>query len=139
MLQNVSGETFDAVAVRKSLSKHSDFQSVTASAYLVFHQAQGDKQEINPIQLKSSLKTNGNRQRNDAPPPRKRGLYWFFSFSPDTGPPASLSPIKNQKNMGFVLNSQNYSYLCRRILCESNNRTDAQDSSYIQSNHLHND
>ena len=46
-MQNVSGETFDAVAVRKSLSKLSDFQSVTASPYRVLHQAQGDKQEIN--------------------------------------------------------------------------------------------
>ena len=47
-MQNVSGETFDAVAVRKSLSKLSDFQSDTASPYRVLHQAQGDKQEINP-------------------------------------------------------------------------------------------
>ena len=46
-MQNVSGETFDAVAVRKSLSKLSDFQSVTASPYRVLHQAQGDKQEKN--------------------------------------------------------------------------------------------
>ena len=46
-MQNVSGETFDAVSVRKSLSKLSDFQSVTASPYRVLHQAQGDKQEIN--------------------------------------------------------------------------------------------
>ena len=46
-MQNVSGETFDAVAVRKSLSKLSDFQSDTASPYRVLHQAQGDKQEIN--------------------------------------------------------------------------------------------
>ena len=37
----------DAVAIRKSLSKLSDFQSVTASPYRVLHQAQGDKQEIN--------------------------------------------------------------------------------------------
>ena len=48
-MQNVSGETFDAVAVRKSLSKLSDFQSDTASPYRVLHQAQGDKQEINPL------------------------------------------------------------------------------------------
>ena len=46
-MQNVSVETFDAVAVRKSLSKLSDFQSDTASPYRVLHQAQGDKQEIN--------------------------------------------------------------------------------------------
>ena len=46
-MQNVSGETFDAVAVSKSLSKLSDFQSVTASPYRVLHQAQGDKQEKN--------------------------------------------------------------------------------------------
>ncbi|MCI6250746.1 MAG: hypothetical protein MR641_05925, partial [Bacteroidales bacterium] len=65
MMQNVSSETFDAVSVRKSLSKLSDFQSVTASPYRVLHQAQGDKQEINPIQLKSSSKTNGSTQRND--------------------------------------------------------------------------
>ena len=45
-MQNVSSETFDAVAVRKSLSKFSDFQSDTASPYRVLHQAQGDKQEI---------------------------------------------------------------------------------------------
>ncbi|MDY2916012.1 MAG: hypothetical protein SOU18_09050 [Alloprevotella sp.] len=44
-MQNVSGETFDAVAVRKSLSKLSDFQPVTASPYRVLHQAQGDKQK----------------------------------------------------------------------------------------------
>ena len=55
-MQNVSVETFDAVAVRKSLSKLSDFQSDTASPYRVLHQAQGDKQEINPIRLKSSSK-----------------------------------------------------------------------------------
>ena len=46
-MQNVSGETFDAVSVRKSLSQLSDFQSVTASPYRVLHQAQGDKQEKN--------------------------------------------------------------------------------------------
>ena len=46
-MQNVSGETFDAVAVRKSLSKLSDFQSDTASPYRVLHQAQGDKQKNN--------------------------------------------------------------------------------------------
>ena len=46
-MQNVSGETFDAVSVRKSLSKLSDFQSDTASPYRVLHQVQGDKQEIN--------------------------------------------------------------------------------------------
>ena len=83
-MQNVSSETFDAVAVRKSLSKFSDFQSVTASPYRVLHQAQGDKQEINPIRLKSSLKTNGSTQRNDAPLPRKMGLSWFLSFISDT-------------------------------------------------------
>ena len=44
-MQNVSDETFDAVSVRKSLSKLSDFQSVTASPYRVLHQAQGDKQK----------------------------------------------------------------------------------------------
>ena len=44
-MQNVSSETFDAVTVRKSLSKLSDFQSDTASPYRVLHQAQGDKQE----------------------------------------------------------------------------------------------
>ena len=83
-MQNVSGETFDAVSVRKSLSKLSDFQSVTASPYRVLHQAQGDKQEINPIRLKSSSKTNGNRQRNDAPLRRKMGLFWFLFFISDT-------------------------------------------------------
>ena len=74
-MQNVSGETFDAVSVRKSLSKLSDFQSVTASPYRVLHQAQGDKQEINPIRLKSSSKTNGSTQRDDAPLQRKMGLF----------------------------------------------------------------
>ena len=74
-MQNVSGETFDAVAVRKSLSELSDFQSVTASPYRVLHQAQGDKQEINPIRLKSSSKTNGSTQRDDAPLPRKMCLF----------------------------------------------------------------
>ena len=74
-MQNVSDETFDAVSVRKSLSKLSDFQSDTASPYRVLHQAQGDKQEINPIWLKSASKTNGSTQRNDAPLPRKMGLF----------------------------------------------------------------
>ena len=45
-MQNVSGETFDAVSDWKFLSKLSDFQSDTASPYRVLHQAQGDKQEI---------------------------------------------------------------------------------------------
>ena len=84
-MQNVSGETFDAVSVRKSLSKLSDFQSVTASPYRVLHQAQGDKQEINPIQLKSLLKTNGNRQRNDAPLPRKMGLFPVYRLEEAEG------------------------------------------------------
>ena len=44
-MQNVSGETFDAVSVRKSLSKLSDFQSATAPPYRVLHQVQGDKQK----------------------------------------------------------------------------------------------
>ena len=74
-MQNVSSETFDAVAVSKSLSKLSDFQPATASPYRVLYQAQGDKQEINPIRLKSSSKTNGSTQRNDAPLPRKMGLF----------------------------------------------------------------
>ena len=77
-MQNVSGETFDAVTVRKSLSKLSDFQSDTASPYRVLHQAQGDKQEINPIWLKSAAKTNGSTQRNDAPLQRKMGLSGFL-------------------------------------------------------------
>ena len=76
-MQNVSGETFDAVSVRKSLSKLSDFQSVTASPYRVLHQAQGYKQEINPIRLKSSSKTNRNKQRNDA---LFRGKWVYFLF-----------------------------------------------------------
>ena len=37
----------DAMAVRKSLSKLSDFQPATASPYRVLHQVQDDKQEIN--------------------------------------------------------------------------------------------
>ena len=74
-MQNVSGETSDAVAVRKSLSKLSDFQSDTASPYRVLHQAQGDKQEINPIRLKSSSKTYGSTQRNDVLRPRKMCLF----------------------------------------------------------------
>ena len=78
-MQNVSGETFDAVSVRKSLSKLSDFQSVTASPYRVLHQAQGDKQKINPIWLKSS-KTNGRTQRNDAPLQRKNVFFLFIAL-----------------------------------------------------------
>ena len=74
-MQNVSGETFDAVSVRKSLSKLSDFQSDTASPYRVLHQAQGYKQEINPIRLKSSSKKNGSTQRNDLLRPREMGLF----------------------------------------------------------------
>ena len=79
-MQNVSGETFDAVSVRKSLSKLSDFQSDTASPYRVLHQAQGDKQKINPIRLKSSSKTNGSTQRNDAPLPRKMVFFLFIAL-----------------------------------------------------------
>src|SRR5574344_1906966 len=84
-MQNVSNETFDAVAVRKSLSKFSDFQSVTASPYRVLHQAQGDKQGINPIRLKSSLKTNGSAQRNDAPLPRKMCLLPVYRLEEAEG------------------------------------------------------
>ena len=84
-MQNVSGETFDAVAVRKSLSKLRDFQSDTASPYRVLHQAQGDKQEINPIRLKSSSKTNGSTQRNDAPLPRKMGLFPVYRLEEAVG------------------------------------------------------
>ena len=73
-MQNVSGETFDAVSVRKSLSKLSDFQSDTASPYRVLHQVQGYKQE-KTFWLKSSSKTNGNRRRDDAPHQRKMGLF----------------------------------------------------------------
>ena len=79
-MQNVSDETFDAVAVRKSLSKLSDFQSDTASPYRALHQAQGDKQEINSIQLKSSSKTNGNRQQDDAPLQRKWVYFLFIAL-----------------------------------------------------------
>ena len=84
-MQNVSGETFDAVSVRKSLSKLSDFQSVTASPYRVLHQAQGDKQEINPIQLKSLSETNGSTQRNDAPLPRKMCLFPVYRLEEAEG------------------------------------------------------
>ena len=84
-MQNVSGETFDAVAVRKSLSKLSGFQSDTASPYRVLHQAQGDKQEINPIQLKSLSETNGNTQRNDAPLPRKMCLFPVYRLEEAEG------------------------------------------------------
>ena len=81
-------------AVRKSLSKLSDFQPATASPCRVLHQVQGDKQEINPIRLKSSSKTEWGAHRsccnhhwtqNECTPfmsleplPRKMGLYWFF-------------------------------------------------------------
>ena len=78
-MQNVSDETFDAVAVRKSLSKLSDFQSDTASPYRVLHQAQGDKQE-KTFWLKSSSKTNGNRQRDDAPFQRKMVFFLFIAL-----------------------------------------------------------
>ena len=84
-MQNVSGETFDAVSVRKSLSKLSDFQSVTASPYRVLHQAQGDKQEINPIRLKSSSKTNGSTQQDDAPLPRKMCLFPVYRLEEAEG------------------------------------------------------
>ena len=84
-MQNVSGETFDAVAVRKSLSKLSDFQSDTASLYRALHQAQGDKQEINPIWLKSSSKTNGSTQRNDAPLQREMGLFPVYRLEEAEG------------------------------------------------------
>ena len=77
-MQNVSGETFDAVSVRKSLSKLIDFQSVTASPYRVLHQAQGDKQE-KTFWLKSSSKTNGSTQR-DAPLQRKMGFFLFIAL-----------------------------------------------------------
>ena len=63
------------MAISKSLSKLSDFQPAIASPYRVLHQVQGDKQEINPIRLKSSSKTNGSTQRNDAPLQRKMGLF----------------------------------------------------------------
>ena len=78
-MQNVSSETFDAVSVRKSLSKLSDFQSVTASPYRVLHQAQGDKQEINPIWLKSSSKTKGSTQQNGTMH-LFRGKWVYFLF-----------------------------------------------------------
>ena len=84
-MQNVSSETFDAVAVRKSLSKLSDCQSDTASPYRVLHQAQGDKQEINPIWLKSASKTNGSTQRNDAPLPRKMCLFPVYRLEEAEG------------------------------------------------------
>ena len=85
-MQNVSCETFDAVAVSKSLSKLSDFQPATASPYRVLYQAQGDKQEINPIRLKSSSKTNGSTQRNDAPLQRKMGLFPVYRLEEAGGP-----------------------------------------------------
>ena len=84
-MQNVSGETFDAVAVRKSLSKLSDFQPVTASPCRVLHQVQGDKQEINPIWLKSASKTNGSTQRNDVPLQRKMGLFPVYRLEEAEG------------------------------------------------------
>ena len=84
-MQNVSGETSDPVAVTKSLSTLSDIQPDTASPYRVLHKAQGDKQEINPIWLKSSSKTNGNRQRNDAPLPRKMGLFPVYRLEEAEG------------------------------------------------------
>ena len=73
------------MSVRKSLSKLSDFQSDTASPYRVLHQAQGDKQEINPIRLKSSLKTNGSAQRNDTPLPRKMCLFPVYRLEEAEG------------------------------------------------------
>ena len=79
-MQNVSGETFDAVAVRKSLSKLSDFQPVTASPYRVLHQAQGDKQEINPIRLKSSSKTRKLMDVHNGTMHLFRGKWVYFLF-----------------------------------------------------------
>ena len=46
---------------------------------------QGDKQEINPIQLKSSLKTNGSTQRNDAPLQRKMCLFPVYRLEEAEG------------------------------------------------------
>ena len=73
------------MAVSKSLSKLSDFQPAIASPYRVLHQAQGDKQEINPIRLKSSSKTNGSTQRDDAPLPRKMCLFPVYRLEEAEG------------------------------------------------------
>ena len=64
-MQNVSGETFDAVAVRKSLSKLSDFQSDTASPYRVLHQAQGDKQK--KLATVTNMEYSVRRMENSIP------------------------------------------------------------------------
>ena len=64
-MQNVSGETFDAVSVRKSLSKLSDFQSDTASPYRVLHQAQGDKQK--KLATVTNMEYSVRRMENSIP------------------------------------------------------------------------
>ncbi|MDY4459359.1 MAG: hypothetical protein SPE17_02720 [Alloprevotella sp.] len=75
MMQNGSDEPLMLWLSVNPASKLGNFQPVTASPYRVLHQAQGDKQEINPIRLKSSSKTNGSTQRNDVLRPRKMGLF----------------------------------------------------------------
>ena len=74
-MQNGSDEPLIQWLAENPASKLGNFQPVTASPYRVLHQAQGDKQEINPIRLKSSSKTNGSTQRNDVLRPRKMGLF----------------------------------------------------------------
>ena len=75
LMQNGSDEPLIQWLAENPASKLGNFQPVTASPYRVLHQAQGDKQEINPIRLKSSSKTNGSTQRNDVLRPRKMGLF----------------------------------------------------------------
>ena len=50
-MQNVSGETFDAVSVRKSLSKLSDFQSVTAPPYRVCTKHKAINRKKHPAEI----------------------------------------------------------------------------------------
>ena len=82
-MQNGSDEPLILWLAENPASKLGNFQPVTASPYRVLHQAQGDKQEINPIRLKSSSKTNGSTQRNDVLRPRKMGLFPVYRLEED--------------------------------------------------------
>ena len=84
-MQNGSDEPLIQWLAENPASKLGNFQPVTASPYRVLHQAQGDKQEINPIWLKSSSKTNGSTQRNDAPLPRKMCLFPVYRLEEAEG------------------------------------------------------
>ena len=85
LMQNGSDEPLILWLAENPASKLGNFQPVTASPYRVLHQAQGDKQEINPIWLKSSSKTNGSTQQDDAPLPRKMCLFPVYRLEEAEG------------------------------------------------------